>query len=61
MFNYYFAEGTSYHTQIDSIDSTTYKLHCPVQDKYKISLFLIYPNSHAVMYQSSENMKLKNL
>lgn len=30
MFNYYLAKGTkgiiSYHTQIDSIDSTTYKL-----------------------------------
>lgn len=33
MFNYYLAKGTkgiiSYHTQIDSIDSTTYKLQCP--------------------------------
>lgn len=33
MFNYYLAKGTkgiiSYHTQIDSIGSTTYKLQCP--------------------------------
>lgn len=33
MFSYYLAKGTkgiiSYHTQIDSIDSTTYKLQCP--------------------------------
>lgn len=33
MFNYYLAKGTkgiiSYQTQIDSIDSTTYKLQCP--------------------------------
>lgn len=33
MFNYYLAKGTkgiiSYHTQIDSIDSATYKLQCP--------------------------------
>ena len=63
MFNYYLAKGTkgiiSYHTQIDSIDNTTYKLNCPRQiQNIAISNLLEFTN---IMYQSSGNMKLKNL
>lgn len=63
MFNYYLAKGkkgiVSYHTQIDSNDTTTYNLKC--SKELKILPFLIYQISHVFMCQNLVNMKLKNL
>lgn len=59
MIDYYFAEGRkgiiSYHTQIDSIDSTTYKLHCPRQiQNIAISNLLEFTNNHVPSFGKYE-------
>lgn len=59
MFNYYLAKGTkgiiSYHTQIDSIDNTTYKLNCPRQiQNIAISNLLEFTNNHVPKFGKYE-------
>lgn len=59
MIDDYFAEGRkgiiSYHTQIDSIDTITYKLHCPRQiQNIAISNLLEFTNNHVPAFGKYE-------